>query len=558
MKGQIGSFHTKIKRIDLVSPFAGFLRMTGWNAMIRSKTETFMKIRSTLHFLLLIAALGLPMGAHAQGTAFHYQGRLVENDVPVSGVYDFIFTVHDAEVDGNALGVPLPLSGITVEAGLFLAPLDFGADVFTGAARWLEISVRADGDGTHTLLAPRQALLPTPYAIHAENATHAGTATHAGSASAVENGGVTVDQFSTGLAPAPGQFLSYADGNLVWSDPGVAAGNIWSKNGTSTFYNAGNVGIGTTSPETKLAVFSGGYGIEQTDGTRRLSTYLSATGGWLGTRTAHPLHFFVDSGQSSMTVAADGSVGIGTTTPTPGVKLEVAGTTLLRPANGTVQFGAPNGELGLSIIPNIGNRADLRFDGSVLKLVASTGVVPPSTANGLAITTGGNVGIGTTAPVAKLHAETPLANTAAVYGKATGAGGVGVYGQSAQGAAVYAEGNAVQARDKGGFVKAMAFIDPFLPADQYVVRGYNSNLSGDAATTAPCGITVTRTKPGNYFIDFGFKVDDRFISVTPRYSGVTVASGPVPAAGPNHVFVSLQSTENVDELIDISFYILVF
>jgi len=42
--------------------------MMGWNAMIRSKTETFMKIRSTLHFLLLNAALGLPMGAHAQGT----------------------------------------------------------------------------------------------------------------------------------------------------------------------------------------------------------------------------------------------------------------------------------------------------------------------------------------------------------------------------------------------------------------------------------------------------------------------------------------------------------
>src|SRR5690606_31455216 len=34
-------------------------------------------------------------------------------------------------------------------------------------------------------------------------------------------------------------------------------GNIWSLNGANTFYNAGNVGIGTTTPGARLYVISG-------------------------------------------------------------------------------------------------------------------------------------------------------------------------------------------------------------------------------------------------------------------------------------------------------------
>ena len=54
--------------------------------------------------------------------------------------------------------------------------------------------------------------------------------------------------------------------------------------------------------------------------------------------------------------------------------------------------------------------------------------------------------------------------TTGVYGVSSS--GVGVTGVSAWGFAMYANGNAGQARDKGGFIKAMLFVDPFLPADQ--------------------------------------------------------------------------------------------
>lgn len=85
----------------------------------------------------------------------------------------------------------------------------------------------------------------------------------------------------------------------------------------------GNVGIGTTAPARKLTVFGSTYGIEHTDGTVRLGTYLGASGGWLGTISNHKLNFFVNDGFPKVTVDTTGNLGVGTTEP--GTKLDVAG-----------------------------------------------------------------------------------------------------------------------------------------------------------------------------------------------------------------------------------------
>jgi len=83
--------------------------------------------------------------------------------------------------------------------------------------------------------------------------------------------------------------------------------------------------------------------------------------------------------------------------------------------------------------------------------------------------------------------------------------------QIGDGGELHAYGNAEQARDKGGWVKAMALIN----RDGGVVRCYNSQLPTNAASTAPCGITAQRTGDGGeYNVTFNFQVDDRFISVT--------------------------------------------
>jgi hypothetical protein len=276
------------------------------------------------------------------------------------------------------------------------------------------------------------------------------------------------------------------------------------------------------------------------------------------------------SAANGVAITTAGNVGIGTSTPAIGYRLEVNGATLLRPGNGSIQFGSPNSELGLSIIPNLGNRADLRFDGSVLKLAATSGQAPPSAANGLAITTAGNVGIGTTNPAyGKLHVETAEASKAAIYGNATGASSAGVYGDATTlssagvwarnpvGPAIRAEGNAVQTYDKGGFVKAMAYIDPFLPADRYVVRCYNSQpRNGPATSTAPCGIGVTRLGIGHYTIDFGFNVEDRFFSVTPRDGRFVTAA--IFAVTGYEVDVAFTVSDNREEAQDARFYIVVY
>ena len=418
-------------------------------------------MKTKLLFLLL-AVLALPGSSWAQGTAFTYQGRLMDADAPATGLYDFVFTVYDTGANGNVVAGPISRDAVAASDGLFNVSLDFGAGVFEGMDLWLEISVRPSGVGDPTVLEPRTPLLPAPYAIFA---TKAGR---------VADGILTAEQLNSGgIPPTPGQFLSYDGANFLWADPGVAVGNTWLLNGTSTYYNAGNVGIGTANPTAKLdvrgslvldpggspALYTGtgnaelnrylgllnsptlssasglkaggilvadsyayanpgkndlivksrigvgtptpgsrltvktlagsvfdAYGIEHTDGTVRLTTYLDGASGQLGTRSNHPLGFFVNDGLPSLSLDAGGNVFI---TPNGGVG-----------GYGSTIFGAPNGESGMSI--RGANRADVRFNGSSLKLVAGPGVGPPSSFNGIAVHTSGNVGIGTDAPVAKL------------------------------------------------------------------------------------------------------------------------------------------------------------
>lgn len=56
-----------------------------------------------------------------------------------------------------------------VSDGLFTVTLNFGAGVFNGANRWLEIAARTNGGGAFTVLSPRQAITATPYALTAGN-----------------------------------------------------------------------------------------------------------------------------------------------------------------------------------------------------------------------------------------------------------------------------------------------------------------------------------------------------------------------------------------------------
>jgi len=82
----------------------------------------------------------------------------------------------------------------------------------------------------------------------------------------------------------------------------------------------GNVGMGTTTPSSPLTVLTtgaGSYGLlHRGDSVGvEVGTYVNPAGGWLGTRTTHDLHLFVDDGSAALTIKTDNNVGIRTTSP---------------------------------------------------------------------------------------------------------------------------------------------------------------------------------------------------------------------------------------------------
>ena len=64
-------------------------------------------------------------------------------------------------------------TSVGVRNGVFTVQLDFGANAFSGANRWLETSARVAGAGAFALLLPRQPITSTPYAIRALSASTA-------------------------------------------------------------------------------------------------------------------------------------------------------------------------------------------------------------------------------------------------------------------------------------------------------------------------------------------------------------------------------------------------
>ena len=134
-----------------------------------------MKLRfphSILLPLLFSSALNSQLStALAQGTTFTHQGQLFDNGSPANGVYDLRFAIYDLANGGNALAGPLTNSAVAVSNGQYTVTLDFGAGVFDGADRWLQMDVRAEGAAAFTPLTPRQPITPTPYAITAGGVT---------------------------------------------------------------------------------------------------------------------------------------------------------------------------------------------------------------------------------------------------------------------------------------------------------------------------------------------------------------------------------------------------
>src|SRR5438874_12676488 len=126
----------------------------------------------------------------AQTSAFTYQGRLTDGGTPANGNYDLQFALWDSSSGGSQIGATQNFSNIGVSGGIFTVTLDFGANAFPGANRFLEINARLSGASAFTLLTPRQQITSTPYAVRSGNASLADTATNA-----TQLGGVGAGQY---------------------------------------------------------------------------------------------------------------------------------------------------------------------------------------------------------------------------------------------------------------------------------------------------------------------------------------------------------------------------
>ncbi|HZM02908.1 MAG TPA: hypothetical protein VFC44_07775 [Candidatus Saccharimonadales bacterium] len=123
--------------------------------------------------LLALSALNSQLStAHAQGTAFTYQGHLVSGANAANGNYDLTFELFNASSGGSQVGSTFTILDVGVTNGLFTVTADFGA-VYSGAAYWLQIGLRTNGGSGFTALSPRQELTPVPYSVTAQNVTGA-------------------------------------------------------------------------------------------------------------------------------------------------------------------------------------------------------------------------------------------------------------------------------------------------------------------------------------------------------------------------------------------------
>ena len=239
-------------------------------------------------FLVVLSCSVILTGAPAVDPSFTFQGRYEVSGTPFNGQADMGFSLWDAAEDGAQIGDTQVLANVEVTNGLFSVILnaggEFGPDAFNGEDRWLQIEECTGGNcETSNVLTPRQMLTAVPYATNSSSSPWSGI---------------------TGIPDG------FADGVDNSGD------SLWANSENDISYSLGNVGIGTLTPEFPLTIRTadGMDGLVHTDGTHTLSTFVNQSGCWLGTLSAHSLHFFTGLSNPQVTLNTAGGFGIGTTT----------------------------------------------------------------------------------------------------------------------------------------------------------------------------------------------------------------------------------------------------
>jgi hypothetical protein len=180
--------------------------------------------------------------------------------------------------------------------------------------------------------------------------------------------------------------------------------------------------------------------------------------------------------------------------------------------------------------------------------------------SGIGVQGAGNSGYGVQGTSQTLDGVNGVTNAANVSGVAgiNNTSGTGVYGLSNGGYGFKTPNHVSQDRGMSGWVKAMVYVDPFTQNGTAITRCFNSQTGGPSASTPPCGFSVTHRGQGNDVVDFGFQVNDRFISASSADVTLTCVSDP-------HTCPTLTSSQVVvatgtfgGSPIDTAFWIIVY
>ena len=343
------------------------------------------KSRFGKSFALFTIVLAMSLGAttaRAQTSSFTYQGRLTDGGAAANGNYDLQFALFDSLSGGAQVGSTQTLNTVAVSNGVFTVGLDFGANAFNGANRFLEISARPSGAGSFTLLTPRQQITSTPYTVRSTSAGNADTATNATNAATATNatqlGGIAASQYvqtndsrlSDARSPTAGsanyiqnRTSQQSSTNFNIAGNGTAGGNL---TGANLIANS-SLGIATSSFARQPSLQIGAdvnalFTLSPSDG--------SPNAGFIrfGDNTGWRLHFGrnreaslgnLNTGTTGvlMTIQDNGRVGIGTDSPQ--ARLDVRGDVKL---GNSGQFFATSGEENLRIV-----RGTVDANGNILQ-----------------------------------------------------------------------------------------------------------------------------------------------------------------------------------------------
>src|SRR5262245_39752127 len=131
--------NTRFESVVKILPFASALARKTGSVLFGARAEKpfsknrFMKTKSLITSLAVaMLCVASTVAVPPLGTAFTYQGRLNDGGQPANGNYDLIFSLMDAETNGNSVAPVMATPNIAVQNGYFHVKLDFGPTAFDG------------------------------------------------------------------------------------------------------------------------------------------------------------------------------------------------------------------------------------------------------------------------------------------------------------------------------------------------------------------------------------------------------------------------------------------